>query len=136
MWWRTRDSMSHVSQWSDSQQNQGISEISLLFQILIVVTIDQNANLPLKVCQSIPNVCSSQCLMPKQSEISEKFFYKKESFSDFKYFPFYFSSFVLFIIFIYTFEWDALVNSHQTLMRRQHFVLNCRVLISFQILVQ
>ena len=36
VWWRTRDSLSHVSQWSVSQQNQGVSEISLLFSILMV----------------------------------------------------------------------------------------------------
>ena len=24
VWWRRRDSLSHVSQWSDSQQNQGV----------------------------------------------------------------------------------------------------------------
>ena len=34
--WHTRYSQSHVSQWSDSQQNQGVSQISLLFEILMV----------------------------------------------------------------------------------------------------
>ena len=37
VWWRTRDSMSYGSQWSDSWQNQGVSPISLLFKILMVV---------------------------------------------------------------------------------------------------
>ena len=37
MWWRTRDSLSHMSQCSDSHQNQGGSLISLLFSILMVV---------------------------------------------------------------------------------------------------
>ena len=32
--WRTRDSLSHVSQQRDSQQNQGVSQIFLFFQIL------------------------------------------------------------------------------------------------------
>ena len=36
LWWRKRDSLSFVTQWSDSQQNQGVSQISLLFQILVV----------------------------------------------------------------------------------------------------
>ena len=31
MWWRTRDSLSHVSQLSDFWQNQGVSQISPLF---------------------------------------------------------------------------------------------------------
>ena len=34
--WRTRDSLSHVSQLSDSKQNQGVSQTFLLFQILMV----------------------------------------------------------------------------------------------------
>ena len=40
LWWRTRDSVSHVSQWSDSLQNQGVSQISLLFLILTVHTFN------------------------------------------------------------------------------------------------
>ena len=31
MCWRTRDSLGHVSQWGDSWQNQGVSQISPLF---------------------------------------------------------------------------------------------------------
>ena len=33
MWWRTRDSLSHVSQQSDSQQNQGVSQTSLFLDL-------------------------------------------------------------------------------------------------------
>ena len=36
MWWRTRDSLSQVSQWFDFLQNQGVPRISLLFKILMV----------------------------------------------------------------------------------------------------
>ena len=42
LWWRTRDSLSHVSQWSDSQKNQGVSQISQLFQILIFLLARHN----------------------------------------------------------------------------------------------
>ena len=38
----TRDTLSHVSQWSDSQQNQGVSQISLLFQILMILFTFKN----------------------------------------------------------------------------------------------
>ena len=31
VWWRTRYALSHVSQWSDSQHNQGVCQISPLF---------------------------------------------------------------------------------------------------------
>ena len=34
---RTRDSLSHVSQWTDSYQNHGVSQIFLLFKNLMVV---------------------------------------------------------------------------------------------------
>ena len=33
VWWRTRDSLSHVSQLSDYWQNQGVSQISLLLDL-------------------------------------------------------------------------------------------------------
>ena len=36
VWWRKRDSLSHVSQFSDSLKNQGVSQISQLFQISMV----------------------------------------------------------------------------------------------------
>ena len=36
VWWRTRDSLSYESQYSDSLQNWGVSKISLLFYILMV----------------------------------------------------------------------------------------------------
>ena len=39
MWCRTRDSLSHVSQRSDSSQNRGVFEFFPLFYILIVVII-------------------------------------------------------------------------------------------------
>ena len=43
--WRTRDSLSHLSQWSDSLQNQGVSQISSFFldfnDILTLVAISE-----------------------------------------------------------------------------------------------
>ena len=42
VWWRTRDSLSHVSRWSDCQKNETVSQISLLFQVLMIHLIIQN----------------------------------------------------------------------------------------------
>ena len=39
---RTRDSLSYVSQWSDSQQKQGVSKIFLVFQILMISYLHMN----------------------------------------------------------------------------------------------
>ena len=39
VWWRTRDSLGHLSQLSDCYQNETVFLISLLFEVLTVVKI-------------------------------------------------------------------------------------------------
>ena len=46
MWWRTRDLLSHLLQWSDSLQNQGVSQISPVFKILMVDPLKSHMQKP------------------------------------------------------------------------------------------